>query len=107
MDVVEATAAYERWLRRKLAAVAPDLRHKHACMDASLFQFFRATFYRWVPVWHHTCAGLAEAPELLAVADLHVENFASWRDRAGRLASPLHDTHNAPPLPPHTVPSPL
>lgn len=99
MDVIEATAAYERWLRKKLAVVAPDLRHKHACMDTSLFQFFRATFYRWVPVWHETCAALADAPQLLAVGDLHVENFGTWRDREGRLAWGLNDVDEAARMP--------
>jgi Uncharacterized protein conserved in bacteria (DUF2252) len=99
MDVIEATAAYERWLRERLAVAAADLRHKHDCMDAGLFAFFRATFYRWVPLWRDTCPGLLGAPQLLAVGDLHVENFGSWRDAEGRLVWGLNDADEAARMP--------
>lgn len=99
MDVIEATAAYERWLRAKVAVVEADLRRKHAAMDEDLFAFFRATFYRWVPLWQETCAGLAGAPRLLAVGDLHVENFGTWRDHEGRLVWGLNDVDEASMMP--------
>jgi len=95
MDVIKATAAYEKWLRTETDVVDRDLRHKHACMDESLLSFFRATFYRWVPLWQATCADLTHAPALLAVGDLHIENFGSWRDSEGRLVWGVNDVDEA------------
>ena len=54
-------------------------------MAESLFSFLCATFYRWVQVWPEVCLELDGAPHLLAVGDLHVENFGTWRDTDGRL----------------------
>jgi hypothetical protein len=94
-DVVTATAAYESWMRRRIAVVAPDLKHKHACMAQSAFEFMRATFYRFVPLWQAACPELLDAPKLLAVGDLHVENFGTWRDAEGRLAWGVNDFDEA------------
>ncbi len=55
------------------------------------FSFFRATFYRASQQWLEICGDLAEAPRLLAVGDLHVENFGTWRDREGRLIWGVND----------------
>ena len=49
------------------------------------FPFFRATFYRWAQLYPEVCADCADAPEVLAVGDLHVENFRN----VARLRSPL------------------
>jgi len=99
MDVIKATAAYERWLRGETEVVDRDLRYKHACMDASLFAFFRATFYRWVPLWQATCGELTKAPALLGVGDLHIENFGSWSDSEGRLVWGVNDVDEATTMP--------
>ncbi len=99
MDVIKATAAYERWLRTRVAVVEADLRLKHEAMAADLFSFLRATFYRWVALWPETCPGLAGAPRLLAVGDLHVENFGTWRDHEGRLVWGLNDVDEASQMP--------
>jgi Uncharacterized protein conserved in bacteria (DUF2252) len=94
-EVVAATAAYEAWMRRRIAVVAPDLKHKHEAMAASAFEFMRATFYRFVPLWQRSCPELTHAPKLLAVGDLHVENFGTWRDAEGRLAWGVNDFDEA------------
>jgi len=99
MDVIKATATYERWLKGETDVVDRDLRHKHDCMDTSLFAFFRATFYRWVPLWQAACADLTKAPALLGVGDLHVENFGTWRDSEGRLAWGVNDIDEATTMP--------
>ena len=75
--VVAATRAYEQWLRSRVEVVESDLSFKHDSMAQSLFSFLRATFYRWVPLWQQVCASLADAPRVLAVGDLHVENFGN------------------------------
>ena len=98
-SVIEATRAYERWLRTELDVVARDLALKHKLMAEDLFSFMRATFYRWVPVWHEVCADLVSAPRLLAVGDLHVENFGTWRDAEARLVWGINDVDEAAPMP--------
>lgn len=95
MDFMKATARYERWLRQHIELVASDLRLKHARMRESRFAFLRATYYRWAQVWPELCADLAAAPRVLAVGDLHVENFGTWRDAEGRLAWGVNDFDEA------------
>ena len=89
--VIAATQAYERWLHKHVVVVESDLKLKHQYMRDSLFAFLRATFYRWAALWQETCPDLADAPRLLAVGDLHVENFGTWRDTEGRLIWGVND----------------
>src|SRR5882724_11593760 len=56
----------------------------HRAMSAGIFPFFRATFYRWADRWRALAGDIAAAPTVLAVGDLHVENFGTWRDAEGR-----------------------
>ena len=89
--IIVATLEYERWLRKRIDVVAPDLELKHQQMATSLFAFLRATFYRWVPLWLEVCSDLAKVPRVLGVGDLHVENFGTWRDAEGRLVWGVND----------------
>jgi len=91
MNIVKATRRFERWLGQHTSLVEPDLRLKHVRMREGAFSFFRATFYRWMQVWPTICPELAKAPRLLAVGDLHVENFGTWRDVEGRLVWGVND----------------
>src|SRR5664279_2158723 len=99
MRFEKSTQAYERWLRRHIAVVDEDLDLKHTRMAEGVFSFFRATFYRWAETWADLCPELAAAPTVLAVADLHVENFGTWRDADGRLIWGVNDFDEAYPLP--------
>src|SRR5262245_5202869 len=54
LPVMEATEAYEAWLRKRLDVVEADLQYKHQQMAASLFAFLRGTFYRWAALWEET-----------------------------------------------------
>ena len=99
MNFLEATRAYESWLRKQVDVVEADLAEKHRKMAASSFTFLRATFYRWVSTWIESCGDLASAPKVLAVGDLHVENFGTWRDREGRLAWGVNDFDEAATMP--------
>jgi hypothetical protein len=89
--VIVATIDYERWLKKRVDVVEPDLQLKHKEMASSLFAFLRGTFYRWASLWPVVCADLAETPQVLAVGDLHVENFGTWRDTEGRLVWGVND----------------
>src|SRR3984893_15903835 len=85
MDIAKATRKYEAWLSDRLPLVKTDLTLKHRLMRDDPFSFLRGTFYRWAQMWPEVCARLVTAPRVLAVADLHVENFGTWRDKEGRL----------------------
>lgn len=72
-----------------------DLKLKHRRMTESAFSFLRATFYRWGQLWPRVCPELSSAPLALAVGDLHVENFGTWRDSEGRLIWGVNDFDEA------------
>ena len=93
--IVEATADFEKWLAKHLPIVKQDLKTKHEQMAPAAFPFFRATFYRWLQLWPHLCHDLASAPSVLAVGDLHIENFGTWRDLEGRLIWGVNDLDEA------------
>ncbi len=95
MNILEATREYEKWLARQTNVIAADLRRKHGFMAEAVFPFFRATFYRWLQLWPEVEKVLSRAPKVLAVGDLHVENFGTWRDAEGRLAWGVNDFDEA------------
>ncbi len=98
MNVVKATRRFEDWLVQRTDIVKTNLRLKHASMKAAVFPFLRATYYRWAQVWPDVCPNLAEAPQVLAIGDLHVENFGTWRDAEGRLIWGVNDFDEAHPM---------
>ncbi|HEX4485134.1 MAG TPA: DUF2252 family protein, partial [Terriglobales bacterium] len=67
-------------------------------MKASPFLFLRGTFYRWAQIWPSACGELCRAPKVLAVGDLHVNSFGTWRDGEGRLCWGVDDFDEAYPL---------
>lgn len=91
MNIIASTNAYETWLGKQTRIDEADLNKKHSDMSQSAFVFLRATYYRWAQLWPKRCKTLAEAPAVLAVGDLHVENFGTWRDAEGRLAWGIND----------------
>src|ERR1700730_13953867 len=99
VDIREASRDYERWLAERVPLVRRDLDLKHRLMRQDVFSFLRATFYRWAQLWADVCEDLAEAPAVLAVGDLHVENFGTWRDAEGRLIWGVNDFDEVVPLP--------
>ena len=98
MNVVKATRQYEDWLAHRTHLNRKVLRLKHTRMRSSPFSFLRATFYRWAEIWPVECPDLAKAPQVLAVGDLHVENFGTWRDAEGRLIWGVNDFDEAYPV---------
>ena len=99
MKIAKATDRYEEWLKEHIRLIEADLEQKHAAMAEDLFSFLRATFYRWMQLWPEVCSPCARAPEVLAVGDLHVENFGTWRDVEGRLVWGINDFDEANELP--------
>jgi hypothetical protein len=99
-DMVIATQRYEDWLRTQVSVREDELHYKHDQMALKDdFPFFRGTYYRWAERWPLVCEGLQTAPRVLAVGDLHVENFGTWRDREGRLVWGINDFDEADDLP--------
>jgi len=99
MDINSATQQYEEWIRHYTSLVEEDLERKHQVMASAPFPFMRGTFYRWVQRWPKVCSNLTDAPMVLAVGDLHIENFGTWRDREGRLVWGINDFDEAAYLP--------
>ncbi len=99
MNIIKATRDFERWLAKQIPLVRGDVALKHQHMAESPFAFFRATFYRWLQLWHANCVDVAGAPKVLAVGDLHIENFGTWRDQEGRLIWGVNDLDEAWPGP--------
>jgi len=99
MSIAEATRSYEDWMRRAGSLVEAELRDKHAQMRDDLFMFFRGSFYRWTQLWQSQEDELSRAPRVLAVGDLHIGSFGTWRDGEGRLAWGVDDFDEAYPLP--------
>jgi hypothetical protein len=100
-DIIESTAAFERWMKQRGDISRRLLGKKHRKMADGAFPFLRATFYRWVEQWPKVCRSLDQRAEdvLLAVGDLHVENFGVWRDSRGQHVWGVNDFDEACELP--------
>ena len=100
-SIFESTRAFEAWTRKRTDVSGRLVKKKHRRMADGAFPFLRATFYRWVEQWPKVCPQLAERDEdvLLAVGDLHVENFGVWRDSRQRLVWGINDFDEACELP--------
>jgi hypothetical protein len=99
MNIAKSSRSYEAWLAKHIDLIEADLERKHAAMAADVFPFLRATFYRWMQLWPEVCPEEQNAPRVLAVGDLHVENFGTWRDVEGRLVWGINDFDEAFELP--------
>jgi hypothetical protein len=99
MTINQATTSYETWMRRCTTVVDAHLRRKHRQMRDDLFCFLRGSFYRWIELWPAVCRDLQKAPRVLAVGDLHVGSFGTWRDAEGRLCWGVDDFDESYPLP--------
>jgi hypothetical protein len=97
-SIEQLTASYEAWMRSCTHVLQSDLRSKHDQMKETPFGFFRGAFYRWAQLWPAVCSDLCSAPKVLAVADLHVNSFGTWRDAEGRLCWGVDDFDEAYPL---------
>jgi hypothetical protein len=101
LDIGLSIRRYEDWLARELGdeLVKRDLGRKHDAMRSGAFPFLRATFWRWAETVLELCPELADAPSVLAVGDIHLENFGTWRDADGRLIWGINDYDEAAEMP--------
>jgi Uncharacterized protein conserved in bacteria (DUF2252) len=86
---------FEAWLKRHCRVVQADLNRKHQRMRRDPFSFLRGTFFRWANTIENICPELTDAPAVLSVGDVHVENFGTWRDAEGRLVWGVNDFDEA------------
>ena len=103
ISIRESTVRYEVWLKRQLGQelVTADLKKKHKKMRSDAFSFLRATYWRWAEriLDPDVCPELKRAPAVLAVGDIHLENFGTWRDVDGRLIWGVNDFDEAAVMP--------
>jgi hypothetical protein len=92
-------AAYERWLQRNCRVVGADLATKHNRMRRSAFDFLRCTYFRWAGRIGAVCPQLQSAPKVLAIGDIHLENYGTWRDAEGRFVWGVNDFDEAATMP--------
>jgi hypothetical protein len=91
--------AYEAWLATQCDVVGKDVAEKHERMKDSPFMFLRATYFRWAGKIGTLCPELADAPRVLSIGDLHLENFGTWRDADGRFVWGVNDFDEAAVMP--------
>lgn len=101
MNIIRSVDRYEAWLKRQLKGeiVAKDLKKKHKKIAQDAFVFLRGTYWRWAETILEVCPDLKDAPQLLAVGDIHIENFGTWRDTDGRLIWGVNDFDEAARMP--------
>jgi uncharacterized protein (DUF2252 family) len=101
MNIFQSTKRYEAWLRKELGGdvVEEHLHAKHKKMAEGPFEFLRATYWRFSETILAACPQLKAAPQALAVGDIHVENFGTWRDADGRLVWGVNDFDEAARMP--------
>jgi hypothetical protein len=99
--IAQSVQAYETWMSRQLGreVVKADVAHKYEKMGESPFVFLRATYWRWAETILEVCPDLASAAPVLAVGDIHLENFGTWRDADGRLVWGVNDFDEAAQMP--------
>ena len=97
----ESARQYEDWLREQLHGdvLEQDFAKKHDKMRESAFVFLRATYWRWAETIFDVCPDLAGGTQVLAVGDIHIENYGTWRDVDGRLAWGVNDFDDAAEMP--------
>lgn len=101
ISFAQSKSRYEHWLTKSLGSefVAADLARKSILMKQNPFVFLRGTYWRWAERAFEMLPDLAEAPQVLSVGDIHLENFGTWRDDDGRLVWGVNDFDEAATMP--------
>jgi hypothetical protein len=101
ISFADSKSRYDDWLQNQLGTdfVQADLDEKNNLMRDSAFVFLRGTYWRWAETILDVCPDLTKAPQVLAVGDIHLENFGTWRDADGRLVWGVNDFDEAAEMP--------
>ena len=86
----EVSDRYEAWRARRIPLIQADVELKYARLAESPWLLARGAYHRYATQFSALLPELAGAPVAVSVGDLHVENFGTWRDRAGRLVWGVH-----------------
>lgn len=92
-------SSFEAWLAKQCDIDQAGLDEKHAKMADDPFPFLRATYFRWARTIEQRCPKLKDAPRVLAVGDIHIENFGTWRNVEQRLVWGINDFDEAARMP--------
>jgi hypothetical protein len=97
----QSAKAYESWLRKQTGKtfVASDFAKKNAKLQDNAFSFLRGTYWRFAETILTDCPDLAACPSILAVGDIHLENFGMWRDADSRMIWGVNDFDEAAVMP--------
>jgi hypothetical protein len=97
----QSAAAYESWLRKQTGKtfVAADFAKKDAKLQDNAFSFLRGTYWRFAETILADCPEVAACPSILAVGDIHLENFGMWRDADSRMVWGVNDFDEAAVMP--------
>jgi hypothetical protein len=94
---------FEDWLKARLkkrgGVDEAGLKSKHKKMSGGPFAFLRGTYFRWAKTIEQLCTELEGAPNVLAVGDIHIENFGTWRNVDQRLVWGINDFDEAARMP--------
>ncbi|MES2780413.1 MAG: DUF2252 family protein [Bacteroidota bacterium] len=99
MDIKKSTTLYEDWMGKQTNINSKRLSLKHERMKECAFNFFRGSFYHWAQLWAEQEVHYPLFPKALSVADIHYENFGTWRDAEARLVWGINDFDEAYELP--------
>ncbi|HEY6794508.1 MAG TPA: DUF2252 family protein [Kineosporiaceae bacterium] len=94
----DSSAAFLAWMADHPPVIEPEFAVRAKKIAQDPFTFLRGTFYRWAELFGWYCPELAGAPRILAVGDLHADNFGTWPTDRG-LAWGVNDFDEAAPLP--------
>src|SRR5262249_25619419 len=87
----KAAKRYEKWLSSYCQLDRRALVIKEEKMGKSAFAFLRGTFFRWPYYLKAIEPRVLKVPSVLCVADIHLENYGTWRDAEGRLVQGIND----------------
>ncbi len=101
MMIGASIASHDAFLRAELGDEVVDegLAEKRRKMATSPFAFLRASYFRWAETIAEVAPSVMDAPSVLAVGDIHLENFGTWRDADGRLVWGVNDVDEAADMP--------
>lgn len=96
----DATRSYLEWMGTRFPLDPAGVVHRRRALSADPFAFLRGTFYWWLVRWDELMPQpVRQAPKILSVGDLHLENFGTWRDAEGRMVWGINDFDEAYPFP--------
>lgn len=100
-DFPGSMKTYEDWLKQALGGVVDrsGFARKRQKMAEGPFPFLRGTYWRYAETILVDCPEIAKTPSILAVGDIHAENFGTWRDAEGRLVWGVNDFDEAARMP--------